>query len=217
MSSQWSRNTWLDAWTDTSAQMVESMVAANQMTMAALGVAPNDGDVDGDTGPTDADGGGDDPVEDELEPAGKLPTWETDVTAETPADLDVGDRFAFTKTLTDDDVQGFARASGDTNPLHLDEEYAERTRFGGRIAHGTLVGGLISAALARMPGLVVYLSQDLEFRSPVRIGERVTADCEIVEDLGNSQYRLSTVVRNDETTIIDGEAVVLIDDVLEEE
>ncbi|MFT4945127.1 MAG: 3-hydroxybutyryl-CoA dehydratase [Halovenus sp.] len=219
MSSQWSRNTWLDAWTETSTKMVESMVAANRATMAALSVAPDGGvdtDLEGDKGPTDGTGG-EQSGTDDIEPASDMPTWETDVTAERPSDLAVGDRFAFTKTITDEDVRGFARASGDTNPLHLDNEYAEQTRFGGRIAHGTLVGGLISAALARMPGLVVYLSQDLEFRSPARIGERVTAECEIVEDLGNSQFRLSTVVSNDETTIIDGEAVVLIDDVPETE
>jgi acyl dehydratase len=196
--------------------MVESMVAANRATMAAFGVAPEEGtDPEETVADPETDEGSDPAPGEELEPAEDLPTWETDVTAETPADLEVGDRFSFTKTLTDEDVTQFAAASGDTNPLHLDDEYAERTRFGGRIAHGTLVGGLISAALARMPGLVVYLSQDLEFRNPVRIGDRVTADCEIVEELGNSQYRLETVVRDGDATIIDGEAVVLIDNVPE--
>jgi len=128
------------------------------------------------------------------------------------SELGVGDRVEFTKTITDEDVKSFAAASGDTNPLHLDDEYAEETRFRGRIAHGTLVGGLISAALARLPGLVVYLSQDLEFHNPVRIGDRVTADCEIVEDLGNKQFRLTTQVTDGDETVIDGEAVVLIDE-----
>ena len=63
----------------------------------------------------------------------------------------VGDRVRFSKTISEDDVRAFAEASGDTNRLHLDDEYAEDTRFGRRIAHGTLVGGLISAALARLP------------------------------------------------------------------
>jgi Acyl dehydratase len=216
MSSQRSRRTWLDAWTETSTQMIESMVAVNRATMERFGVAPGNetgSDADDGTKPAETTGTADEAA---VEPAGERPDWETETTAETPAELEVGDRFAFTRTLADEDVQAFARASGDTNPLHLDDEYAEQTRFGGRIAHGTLVGGLISAALARMPGLVVYLSQDLEFRNPVPVGGRVTADCEIVEDLGNSQYRLSTVVRDDGTTIIDGEAVVLIDDVPEE-
>jgi len=215
MSSQWSRHGWLDVWTDASSQVVESMVAANRATMAAFGVdPPGDGarsEVERDTeGPT-ADQRGGEP----LEPGGDLPEWEVETTADSRDELGVGDRFSFTKTLSDADVHRFARASGDTNRLHLDDEYAERTRFGERIVHGTLVGGLISAALARMPGLVVYLSQDLEFQNPVRIGERLTADCEIVEDLGRNQYRLTTVVRNGETTIIDGEATVLIDEIPE--
>jgi acyl dehydratase len=80
------------------------------------------------------------------------------------------------------------------------------------------VGGLISAALARLPGLVVYLSQDLEFHNPVRIGDRCTAECEIVEDLGNRQYRLTTTVfSSNGDTVIDGEAVVLIDDLPEDD
>ena len=196
--------------------MIESMVAVNRATMERFGVAPGNetgSDADDSTKPAETTETADEAA---VGPAGERPDWETETTAETPAELEVGDRFAFTRTLADEDVQAFARASGDTNPLHLDDEYAEQTRFGGRIAHGTLVGGLISAALARMPGLVVYLSQNLEFRNPVPVGGRVTADCEIVEDLGNSQYRLSTVVRDDGTTIIDGEAVVLIDDVPED-
>jgi len=145
-------------------------------------------------------------------PEEEMPDWEAEVTAETPADLSVGDQFVFAKTLSEEDVEGFARASGDTNPLHLDDEYAERTRFDGRIVHGTLVAGLISAALARMPGVVVYLSQDLNFRAPARTGERVTADCEIIAESGDNRYRLSTAVSQEGTTLIDGEAVVLIDD-----
>jgi 3-hydroxybutyryl-CoA dehydratase len=110
-------------------------------------------------------------------------------------------------------VERFAAASGDTNPLHLDGEWAEETRFEGRIAHGTLVAGTISAALARLPGGVIYLSQDLEFRAPVRIDDRVTADVEVVEDLGEGRFRLRTTVESEGATVIDGEAVVLIEDV----
>jgi 3-hydroxybutyryl-CoA dehydratase len=184
----------LETWTETSSHVFDSVVAANRAAFAAFGV--------------DADGG--DSVE-RISPAADLPEWHTQLTAETPGELGVGDRFEFTKTITDRDVQRFAAASGDTNPLHLDEEFAEETRFRGRIAHGTLVGGLISAALARVPGLVIYLSQDLEFHNPVRIDDRITAECEIVEDLGNSQYRLSTRVVDDDIAI-DGEAVIMVDD-----
>jgi len=190
--------------------MFESVVAANKAAFAAWGVdAPAMGV---ENGSTEAEV----PPVERIAPAKDLEEWHTESTAETPDELAVGDRFEFTKTISDEDVRQFAAASGDTNPLHLDDEYAQKTRFRGRIAHGTLVGGLISAALARMPGLVVYLSQDLEFHNPVRVDDRLTADCEIVEDLGNSQYRLSTQVVDGDDTIIDGEAVVLIDDAPEE-
>jgi acyl dehydratase len=99
----------------------------------------------------------------------------------------------------------------------MTDEFAERSRFGRRIAHGTLVSGTISSALARLPGLTVYLSQDLRFLKPVDVGDRVTAICEIVEDLGGDRYRLTTrVEREDGEVVIDGEAVVLIDDLPEE-
>jgi acyl dehydratase len=127
--------------------------------------------------------------------------------------LGVGDYVRFRKPIADADVTAFGQISGDTNRLHLEPEFAEATQFGGRIAHGTLVAGTISAALARLPGVTVYLSQDLEFVGPVRIGETVTAECEIVEDLGGDRYRLHTaVVNEDDETVIDGEAVVIINE-----
>nr|WP_245697871.1 MaoC family dehydratase [Haloplanus vescus] len=166
---------------------------------------------------------GDDADADDRQPAPSLEITYTkpDWTFESSDDGDgvsVGDRVRFTKRLTDAEVQTFADASGDTNRLHLDSEFAEKTRFGRRIAHGTLVSGVISAALARLPGLTIYLSQELEFRGPVHIGEEVTAICEVVEDLGDDRYRVTTVVEDEDgETVIDGEAVVLIDDVPEDE
>ncbi len=140
--------------------------------------------------------------------------WQFDRTVDDPDHISVGDTVIFEKAITDEDVRAFAAVSGDTNRLHLDEAFAAETRFGERIVHGTLASGLISAALARLPGLTIYLSQDLEFSGPVGVGDRVSARVEIVENLGNDQYRLETVVRNedDDATVIDGEAVVLIDD-----
>ena len=126
--------------------------------------------------------------------------------------IDVGDAVRFSKTLSAADVEAFAAASGDTNRLHLDGAYAAGTRFGGRIAHGTLVAGVVSAALARLPGLIIYLSQDVSYLGPVPVGERVTAECEVVEDIGEGRFRLSTVVRGGEERVIDGEAVVIADD-----
>jgi len=201
MSSQSERSALLDTWAETSAHVFDSMVAANRAAFAALGVEPTTND--------------EVPAE-RIEPDEDLPEWHAETTAETAEELRVGDRFEFTKTITDDDVRGFAAASGDTNPLHLDDEFAEETRFRGRIAHGTLVGGLISAALARVPGLVIYLSQDLEFHNPVRVDDRITAECEIVEDLGNNQYRLTTRVKDGDDVAIDGEAVILVDDLPDE-
>jgi 3-hydroxybutyryl-CoA dehydratase len=157
-------------------------------------------------------------VPERLEPAiaevtYREPDWTCERSVDSAADLGVGEWVRFTKRITDEEVRAFARISGDTNRLHLDEAFAEDTRFEGRIAHGTLLSGLISAALARLPGLTIYLSQDLEFHGPVRIGETVTGECEIVEDLGSDRYRVTTVVHNeDDDVIIDGEAVVLIDE-----
>lgn len=146
------------------------------------------------------------------------PTWEWDRTADTPDELEVGDMVRFSKRLTDADIAAFAAASGDTNRLHLDDEFAETTRFGGRIVHGTLVAGLISAALARLPGLTIYLSQDVRFLKPVEPDTLLTAVVEVLEELGDGRYRLSTSVHDDQDrTVIEGEAVVLIDDVADDQ
>jgi acyl dehydratase len=139
-------------------------------------------------------------------------SWEMERSTEDEEGLGVGDLVRFTKQITEEDVLTFASVSGDTNRLHLDDEFAGETRFGRRIAHGTLVSGLISSALARLPGMTVYLSQDLRFLKPVDVGSILTATVEIVEDLGDDRYRLDTTVETaDGTTVIDGEAVVLID------
>jgi acyl dehydratase len=139
-------------------------------------------------------------------------SWSMERSSDDEAELGVGDVIHFTKQITDEDVLTFANISGDTNRLHLDDEFAGETRFGRRIAHGTLVSGLISSALARLPGMTVYLSQDLRFLKPVDVGSVLTATVEIVEDLGDNRYRLDTTVETgDGTTVIDGEAVVLID------
>jgi len=142
--------------------------------------------------------------------------WEFESVGEREDHIDVGDVVRFSKSLDEADVDAFAAASGDTNRLHLDADYAEGTRFGRRIAHGTLVSGVVSAALARLPGLIVYLSQDVSYLGPVDIGDRVTAVCEVVEELGNERYRLTTAVFDGEgREVIDGEAVVIADPIPE--
>lgn len=176
-------------------QMYRSIARANRAFVPGL-------DQDAGAGTTDGD-----------EVAFGRPGWETERSVDHWEDLGVGDHVRFSKEITDEDVVTFAGVSGDTNRLHLDDEFAAETRFGNRIAHGTLVSGLISAALARLPGLTIYLSQDLEFLKPVDIGDRLTAVVEVVEDVGHGRYRLTTVVE-DETgdPVVDGEAVVVVDE-----
>lgn len=137
---------------------------------------------------------------------------EFDLSIADPTALGAGDSVRFSKQITDEDVRKFAEATSDTNAVHLNDAFAEQTRFGHRIVHGTLVSGLISAALACFPGLTIYLSQNLEFRRPVEIGETLSARCEIIDDLENDRFRLSTRIENDaEEVALDGTATVLID------
>jgi acyl dehydratase len=194
----------LDVWSQASAQAFENYMAANRAAMAAMGVQTEEREFS----PVSSleNGHAEEPVTaDET-----LSDWEVELNADGES-IGVGDSVRFSKTLSASDVDQFAAISGDTNPLHLDDTAASETRFGGRIVHGSLVSGLISAALARLPGTVVYLSQDTEFRAPVRIDDRVTADVEAVEDLGGNRFRLRTRVLRDEDPVIDGEAVVLIE------
>jgi acyl dehydratase/CBS domain-containing protein len=139
--------------------------------------------------------------------------WETEYVCEDDDCVLVGDTVRFSKDLTDEDVFDFATVTGDTNRLHLDEGYAVETRFQRRIAHGVLTVGVVSAALARLPGLVIYLSQQASFVGPVDIGDRVTAECRVIEDLDGDRYRLQTnVFDGADDLVLDGEATVLIDD-----
>ncbi|MEF8853317.1 MAG: CBS domain-containing protein [Haloarculaceae archaeon] len=167
--------------------------------------------------PTGDRGAGDDRVRRSTRPdtAYEKDDWTVESVGPTES-IGVGDVVRFSKPLDETEVEAFADASGDTNRLHLDDEYATGTRFGRRIVHGTLVAGTISAALARLPGLVIYLSQEVSYLGPVDVGDRVTAECEVVEDIGNRRYRLSTTVTDGAgETVVDGEAVVLADPVPE--
>src|SRR3982074_387463 len=98
-------------------------------------------------------------------------------------DLHVGLREVLMKTVMDSDVVGFARLSGDENPIHLCDVYAAQTRFGQRIAHGLYTASLISAVLGtRLPGPgAIYRSQTLNFHAPVKIGDVVTVSVDVVE------------------------------------
>lgn len=130
------------------------------------------------------------------------------------SDLTVGQSAEFSKQVSDADVHSFAEVTGDRNPVHLDDEAAARTRFGGRIAHGMLSAGIVSAAIAgKLPGPgSVYLSQTMKFTAPVRIGDTVTASITVLELLSKNRVRLATTCRNQSgETVLDGEAVVLLD------
>ncbi|WP_302083927.1 MaoC family dehydratase [Salinibaculum rarum] len=138
------------------------------------------------------------------------PDWDTTRSIENFSDLAVGEWVEFSKTISEGDVTAFAECSGDTNRLHLDDEFGAETQFDGRIVHGTLVSGVMSAALARFPGVSIYVSQEMEFVGPVKPGERVTARCEIEQELGDGMYQLSTRVCDESgAEVITGEAVVL--------
>lgn len=206
-----------EAWMRATEQFATDVLEANRALFAVYGFA-NDGSWSRPVGATSAedtaDGTGEQsPDTMAADLAGReLPGWTVERDVADPDTIGVDDGVRFSKRLDEADVRAFARASGDTNPLHLDDEFAERTRFGRRIVHGTLVSGLVSAALARLPGLTIYVSQNVQFLRPVDIGQRVTAIVTVEEDLGDGRYRLSTsVVDDEENAVVEGEAVVLID------
>ena len=127
-------------------------------------------------------------------------------------DLVVGQRVQRRRVVTAADIEAFAAVTGDDNPVHLDEAYAKTTRFGGRIAHGMLSAGYISAVLGtELPGPgAIYVSQTLNFRRPVRIGDEVTAEASIAEiDAQSGRVTLRTTCAVAGKTVVEGEAVVI--------
>ena len=128
-------------------------------------------------------------------------------------DLHVGMRETLMKTVMETDVVGFARLSGDDNPIHLCDVYASQTRFGQRIAHGLYTASLISAVLGtRLPGPgAVYRSQSLNFHAPVKIGDVVTVIVEVKELVEKGhRVRIACEAMVDGTVVLDGEAVVSV-------
>ena len=128
-------------------------------------------------------------------------------------DLHIGMRETLMKTVMDSDVVGFARLSGDDNPIHLCDVYAAHSRFGQRIAHGLYTASLISAVLGtRLPGPgAVYRSQTLNFHAPVKIGDVVTVIVEVVELVAEGRrVRLACEASVDGRVVLDGEAVVSV-------
>jgi len=122
----------------------------------------------------------------------------TQLPVRTRATLEVGDKGSFTKTITENDVFAFAGVSGDHNPLHIDEEYARRTIFGRRVAHGILTAGIISTVLGGdIPGLgTIFVELHIKFLKPVYIEDTVTATAMVQEIINPKRVRLLVACLN---------------------
>jgi len=134
------------------------------------------------------------------------------MTGQTIDELQVGDSAEFAKTVSESDVYLYAGVTGDFNPAHVNEAYAETTFFKTRIAHGMLVAGFISTVLAnKLPGPgTIYVKQELDFLAPVRIGDTITARVEVTEvltDKNRVKFR-TTCINQNGTRVLDGMAVV---------
>jgi 3-hydroxybutyryl-CoA dehydratase len=128
-------------------------------------------------------------------------------------DLEVGMSAFYSRTITEADIVLFAGISGDFNPLHLNREFSEKTRFGGCIAHGMLTASLISTVVGtKLPGPgSIYLRQDLKFTAPVRAQDTVTARADVVEvNREKRRCRLHTTCLVGSTLVVEGEALMLV-------
>lgn len=139
----------------------------------------------------------------------RLANWDT---------IQVGDKASHSKTITETDIVLFGGISGDFNPLHMDKEYAKTTQFGERIAHGVIGVSLIAGVLGmKLPGPgTVHMSQKVDFKKPILIGDTLTATAEIIEKFKKKEgtlkfLRIKTNVTNQkQALVIEGEAVVLL-------
>lgn len=126
----------------------------------------------------------------------------------------VGQKASFSKTITEEDINQYATLSGDFNPVHLDHEYAKKSRFGQRIAHGLLTSSLLSGLLGNhLPGHgVIYLEQTLRFTQPVFIGDTITAQAEVIRfNPTNRIIHLKTECENQKhKVVLEGEATMLV-------
>jgi 3-hydroxybutyryl-CoA dehydratase len=130
-------------------------------------------------------------------------------------DFTIGEKAQLSRTITEADIAAMAEITGDFNPVHIDEAFAAKTRFKGRIAHGVFSAGLISAVLGtKLPGPgAVYLKQTLNFLHPVRAGDTITAEAEVTAWRADKRIvTLKTRVFNqDGVDVVEGEAVLLAD------
>jgi 3-hydroxybutyryl-CoA dehydratase len=127
-------------------------------------------------------------------------------------DIQVGDKASRAKTISESDVYLFAGITGDFNPIHVNAEYAKESLFKERVVHGILTTGLISAVIGtQLPGTdTIYLSQKVDFKAPVKIGDTVTAEVEVLEKKDAKHIILlrTTVTNQNDVVVIEGEAVV---------
>ena len=149
--------------------------------------------------------------------AGNVHQWDDSeegfMIGKTIEELRVGDSAEFAKTVAESDIYLYAGITGDFNPAHVNEVYAQKTFFKTRIAHGMLTAGFVSAVIAnQLPGPgTIYLKQELNFLSPVRIGDTITACVEVTEIIADkNRVRLRTTCSSHEgTLVLDGEALVI--------
>jgi 3-hydroxybutyryl-CoA dehydratase len=128
-------------------------------------------------------------------------------------DLAPGMAASYAKTVTEADVILFAGVSGDSNPVHIDHEFAKDTVFKGRIAHGMLTASFISTVLGtRLPGPgCIYVSQNLKFRAPVRIGDTVRTRVVVTAvDMDRGRVALETTCSVGDTVVISGDALLVV-------
>lgn len=128
-------------------------------------------------------------------------------------DLKTGMSASYGKTISEADIVLFAGVSGDTNPVHLDQTFAEKTPFKTRIAHGMLSAGFISTVIGtKLPGPgAIYMSQTLRFKAPVKIGDTVTATCTVTEIIPEKKRAvLQTICKVGDTVVIEGEALIMV-------
>ena len=128
-------------------------------------------------------------------------------------DLEEGMRDAYAKTITDADVITFSGISGDTNPVHLNHEFASETLFEGQVAHGMLTASFISTVIGtKLPGPgCIYVSQNLRFMAPVKVGDTVTATCTISRLIPEKHMiEMETICSVGGKTVLDGQATILV-------
>jgi 3-hydroxybutyryl-CoA dehydratase len=128
-------------------------------------------------------------------------------------ELALGMEASLAKVITEADIVAFAEVTGDKNPVHLDEAYAAATMFKGRIAHGMLTAGLISAVFGmELPGPgAIYISQTLNFKAPVRIGDKAVAKVKVAELIApKKRVRFECACLVGDKVVLDGEAVLMV-------